>query len=55
MAEVSSDLMLEILKALQRHSIDLKSNTSEIKAEFVQFIEGFLASCRRRALKHDVA
>jgi hypothetical protein len=43
MAEASSDLMLEILKALQRDSVDLRSNTSEIKAELVA-IRGHLVS-----------
>jgi hypothetical protein len=43
MAEASSDLMLEILKALQRDSIDLKSNTGEIKAELIA-IRGHLIS-----------
>ena len=43
MAEASSDLMLEILKALQRDSIDLKGTTSEIKAELVA-IRGHLVS-----------
>jgi hypothetical protein len=43
MAEASSDLILEILKALQRDSVDLRSNTSEIKAELVA-IRGHLVS-----------
>jgi hypothetical protein len=46
MAEVSSDLMLEILKALQRDSIEVKSSIGEIKAE-LNAIRGHLISLQQ--------
>jgi hypothetical protein len=46
MAEVSSDLMPEILKALQRDSIEVKSSIGEIKAE-LNAIRGHLISLQQ--------
>jgi chromosome segregation ATPase len=46
MAEVSSDLMLEILKALQRDSGEVKANISDIKAE-LNAIRGHLISLQQ--------
>jgi hypothetical protein len=43
MADVSSDLMPEILKALQRDPIEVKSSIGEIKAE-LNAIRGHLIS-----------
>ncbi len=46
MAEVSSDLILEILKALQRDSGEVKSNIGDIKAE-LNAIRGHLISLQQ--------
>ncbi len=46
MAEVSSDRMLEILKALHSDSIEVKSSTGEIKAE-LNAIRGHLISMQQ--------
>jgi chromosome segregation ATPase len=46
MAEVSSDLMLEILKALQQDSGEVKSNIGDIKAE-LNAIRGHLISLQQ--------
>jgi hypothetical protein len=46
MAEASSDLMLEILKALQRDSGEVKSNIGDIKAE-LNAIRGHLISMQQ--------
>jgi hypothetical protein len=46
MAEGSSDLMLEILKALQRDSGEVKASISDIKAE-LNAIRGHLISLQQ--------
>ena len=46
MAEVSSDLILEILKALQRDSGEVKSSVSDIKTE-LNAIRGHLISMQQ--------
>jgi len=46
MAEISSDLILEILKALQRDSGEVKSNIGDIKAE-LNAIRGHLISMQQ--------
>ena len=46
MAEVSSDLILEILKALQRDSGEVKSSIGDIKAE-LNAIRGHLISLQQ--------
>jgi chromosome segregation ATPase len=46
MAEVSSDLMLEILKALQRDSGEVKASIGDIKAE-LNAIRGHLISLQQ--------
>lgn len=46
MAEVSSDLILEILKALQRDSGEVKSNIGDIKVE-LNAIRGYLISLQQ--------
>jgi chromosome segregation ATPase len=46
MVEVSSDLILEILKALQRDSGEVKSNIGDIKAE-LNAIRGHLISLQQ--------
>jgi chromosome segregation ATPase len=46
MVEVSSDLILEILKALQRDSGEVKSNIGDIKTE-LNAIRGHLISLQQ--------